>query len=137
MQFSSRFLAVPLIAALCVPAYASPEEVCRQLGDALAREVAALESMVDAASTAEALPKLEAVLAELDAMDRSPEAENALWIYIDNTPGVKPPLIERVQCLCIQLQRLQRQYFYGNARLRELLTPQLPEVEEPSAPAAN
>ncbi len=126
MMISARFLALPLAAALCAPALATPEEACRQLGDALAREVEVLGSMTDAASAAAALPQLKAVLAELAAMDRSPEAEKALWIHIDNTPGVKQPLLELVQRLCIQLRRLQKQKFYGNKGLRQALAPQFP-----------
>ena len=140
MLHSTRLLALPLVAALCMPAVAaSPEEAAVQLRDALSREVATLESVTSADAAAEALPKLRAVLAELDAMDRSPEAQKDLWIHIDNTPGVKQPLIELVQRLCIQLTRLEKLHFYGHEGLRAALAPQFPppaEEGETGGPAA-
>ncbi len=89
-----------------------------------------MQSVTDADSAAKALPELQAVLAELAAMERSLEAEKELWIYIDNTEGVKLPLIELVQQLSIELSRLLAKDFYGHEGLRAALAPQLPPAKE-------
>ncbi len=132
MQHAARYFALPLAVLLCAPALAAPEGACRQLGDALGRQLRLLQSVKDAPSAAATLPELETVLAELAAMDRSPEAQKELWLYIENTPGVKQPLIELVQLLCVELVRLQKQDFYGHEGLRAALAPQLP----PPVPAS-
>ncbi len=138
MQHFSVYATLPLLAAvLCVPAQASPEESCGRLRAGLEREVQLMAAMTDATSVAEKLPQLQAVLAELAAMDRSPEAQKELWLYIDNTEGVKLPLIELVQQLCVQLQRLQKQAFYGHEGLRAALAPQLPPDQSSEPPAAH
>ncbi len=117
-------------------AEASPEAACEQLCAALTREVQLLASVQDAASAAAAFPALEAVLAELAGMDRSYEAEKALWEYIDNTEGVKQPLIEMLQRLTIAFMRLEEASFFGHEGLRDLLAPQLcAPQKEPEAAA--
>ncbi len=127
MQHIIPCLSLFSLAALVAtaPAEASAEAACEQLRAALGRELAAVESVQDAASAAAALPQLKAVLDELALMDRSHEAEKALWEYIDNTPGVKVPLIELLHRLTIEFTRLELASFFGCAQLGELLAPQL------------
>ncbi len=141
MQHVTPFLSLlPLAAAFVATASAdsSPEVAAQQLSEALGRELAILSSVQDGATAAAAVPQLQAVLGELAAMDRSYEAEKALWTYIDNTDGVKLPLIELLQRLSIQFTRLEESRFYGNAELKTTLTPQLhaPQKEEGQGAAA-
>ncbi len=125
MQHVKSYISLLSLAALVAMAEASPEAACKQLGEALSRELTTLASVQDAASAAAAVPQLEAVLQELAAMDRSYEAEKALWTYIDNTEGVKLPLVELLQRLTIEFTRLEVASFYGNEELRALMAPQL------------
>ncbi len=138
----ARFLC-PLfaLAAVLPAAAATPDEACKQLRTALEQELAILEPLVDAAGADAALPKLDAVLKELAAMDSSPEAQKALWEYIDNTEGVKLPLVELLQCLAMEFARLEKADFFGHEGLRAALAPQVTppapkEDEEFSVPTS-
>ncbi len=135
MQHAMPILPLLPLAALVATADTeqSPEAACKQLQGLLAREVAVLQTATDAASASAAVAPLAEVLRALGAMDRSPEASKALWIYIDNTEGVKGPLIELIQRLTIEFTRLQDAAFFGSAELMSLLAPQLsPPVETPA-----
>ncbi len=112
-------------------AEASPEAVCQQLRAALERELAALQSVQDAASAEAALPPLQAVLRELAEMDCSYESEKALWEYIDNMPGIKLPLVELLQRLTLEFMRLEDAAFFGHEGLRTSLLPQLKGADAP------
>ncbi len=114
-----------LSACVAVAETTSPEAACRELSAGLTRELVALQSMQDAASAAASLPELRAAMDALAAMDRSYEAEKALWAYIDNTDGVKQPLVELLQRLSIEFTRLELAEFYGNEELRACLAPQM------------
>ncbi len=134
---------LPLIALTAVvtaaTAEASPEAACSRLREVLEQQLAALEPIADAASAEAAVPKLEAVLQAFAAMDASPAAQKELWEYIDNTEGVKQPLIELLQCIAMEFTRLEKAAFFGHAGLRDLLAPQLipsETEEELTAPAA-
>ncbi len=117
---------LPLVACVSVArAETSPEVACEQLRAALNREIALLESVTDETTADAALPELEALLRKLAAMDRSFEAEKALWGYIDNTEGVKQPMVELLQRLTIQFMRLEDAAFFGHQGLRKLLAPQI------------
>ncbi len=133
MQHQKHILSLLTLAAMVVPAAAEPsaEAAYEQLRGALAREIDILASVQDAAGAEAALPQLEAVIRELASMDRSYEAEQALWQYIDNTEGAKHPLIELLQRLSIQFSRLTNASFYENEKLRLALAPQIvaPEKE--------
>ncbi len=132
MQHMKPFLFLIPLAAMVTTATAetSAEVAARRLSDALTREIATLTAVNDAESAAAAVPKLQALLDELAAMDRSYEAEKALWAYIDNTEGVKRPFIELIQRLATQFTRLEVAEFYGNGELRSMLSPQVIEPEK-------
>ncbi len=135
MQHLKYTLALLTLSACVAVAETSPEAACRELRAGLTRELTALESMQDAAGAAAALPELRAALDALAAMDRSYEAEKALWGYIDNTQGVKLPLVELLQKLTIEFTRLEKAEFFGNEELRACLAPQMvpPPKDEKSA----
>ncbi len=108
-----------------VSAEASPEAAYGQLCTALSQELTALESVTDAASAAAAYPSLEEAIRTLASMERSYEAEKELWVYIDNTEGVKTPLLELLQRLAVEFTRLENASFYGHEGVAKLLAPQL------------
>ena len=114
--------ALAWVCASAAVAAETPQQVCRALEEALCRETALLAGVTDAASAAAVLPELRACLQSLSAMRGGDE--EALWHYIDNTPGVKARLVEAVQLLAIQLQRLERAEFHRCAGLAEALAPQ-------------
>ncbi len=134
MQHLKQLCPLLSLAALVVApaAVASPEAACQQLRAALERELAILRSVQDSSSAAAALPQLQAVLRELAEMDRSYEAEKALWEYIDNTTGVKLPLVELLQSLAIEFTRLEDAAFFGHEGLRAQLAPQLQAPQKES-----
>ncbi len=131
MQHVKPFLSVLSLVALVSTAAAetSPEAACAQLRGLLEREVAILQSVQDAQSAAAALSPLSEVLRSLGAMDRSYEAEKALWTYIDNTEGVKMPLVELLQRLCVEFARIERAVYFENRSLRAALLPQLRDLQ--------
>lgn len=106
----------------CVLQAASEEDVSEALLAALEEQVELLTEVTDAASAAAALPRLKENMAALAALNgRVPE--NRLWLYIDNSPEVKIPLIEQLQLLSVQLVRLEQAEFYGNSALSAQLRP--------------
>ncbi len=125
MQNARQLIPFFSLAVLVSVAEASPEAAAEQLRSALTRELTVLQSAQDSASAAAALPQLNAVLEELAAMERSYEAEKALWEYLDNTEGAKMPLVELLQCLTIEFMRLEDAAFFNNEGLRTALAPQL------------
>ncbi len=132
MQLARTFLPVLALSALVSTASAEsgPEAACEQLRSLLTRELGILQSVQDAASASAAVAPLAEALSALEQMDRSYEAEKALWTYIDNTAGVKQPLIELLQLLTIEFSRLQKASFYGCGELEAQLTPQLHGPEQ-------
>ncbi len=128
MQHMMPILSLVTLSAMVLPAVAetSPAAACEQLGKALGAELSALRAMQDAPSVEANIAALEAALAELGSMDRSPEAEDALWQYIDNAQeDVKMRLVEQLQRLAVEFMRLEKAAFFNSARLREALAPQL------------
>lgn len=117
---SALFFSIP--AALC--ADMTEHEAYTQIAEGLRAEVRLLTSIVDAASAQETLPQLSRVIAELAALNSRVD-ERELWRYIDNTSGLKQPLIEETELLFVQLKRLEQARFFGNARLGKLLRPML------------
>lgn len=106
----------------------TPQQACCALEEALCRETALLAGVTDASSAAAVLPELRACLQGLAAMRGADE--DALWNYIDNTPGVKTRLAEAVQRLAIQFQRLEQAEFYRCTELADALAPQLQSPAE-------
>ncbi len=108
----------------CIAQAADREDVCRSLNKGLEAQVELLADVQDAASAASAVPELREVLANLSSLHGQVE-EDKLWVYIENTPGVKNELIESLLSLSGQLKRLHAAKYYGNAELRALLAPQI------------
>ena len=106
--------------------------VCDRLVTALEQETEALESISSPDDVPAGLEKLRASLAALKALFAEDAEE--LWLYIDNTAGVKEPIIEVLEKLAIQFARMEKAEFFGNAELREALAPQVlvPEDAEQS-----
>ncbi len=125
MMFSLSILLPCTALVATASAENTPEAACEQLNRLLTREVQLLRSVTDATTASASLPHLREVQQSLTAMDRSYEAEKALWTYIDNTEGVKAPLIEMLQRLTIEFMRLEEAAFFGNTDLESLLAPQL------------
>lgn len=97
--------------------------VCDRLVAALEQETEALESIESAEDAPAGVEKLRASLAALKELFS--EDANELWLYIDNTEGVKQPIIDVLEKLALQFARLEKAEFYGNAELRETLAPQV------------
>ncbi len=56
---------------------------------------------------------------------KSESSRAELWRYIDNTPHLKGALIELVQKIALEYQRLEKASFFSSDELRILLAPQL------------
>lgn len=114
-----------LLASVPGIAQAVPEQdICHRLVQGLHEEVRLLSSIGDEASAESAVEPLCRVMQQLDAL-HSQVNEDELWLYIDNTPGIKQPLIEEIERLFVQLQRLEDAEFYGSKTLQEALEPLL------------
>lgn len=98
-------------------------EVCDRLAAALEQETAALTRMQTAEDVPEALVELSTSLASLKALMEVDQKE--LWLYIDNTPGAKQPLVDELERLALQFARLQKVSFFNNKQLKEMLAPQV------------
>lgn len=108
------------VAEAVVPA----SEVYPRLRQGLEQEVALLSSVKNAATAQSTLSALREHHARLTAMkSECPRAE--LWRYIDNTPHLKGALIELVQKIALEYQRLEKASFFSCDELRTLLAPQL------------
>lgn len=106
--------------------------VCERLVAALGQETAALTRMQSEADVDAALDDLRA---SLDALkEQLAVDQKELWLYIDNTEGVKQPIIDELERLALQFARVQQAGFFNNAQLRELLAPQL--ITDPEAQRA-
>ncbi len=102
--------------------------VCDQLLAALEQETASLTKMQAADDVPAALEELRASLQKLEAL-KAVDA-NALWTYIDNTTGVKQPLVDELERLALQFARVQMAAFFNNEELKSLLAPQV--LEQPA-----
>ena len=109
----------------------SPEirQAYEQLAVGLKNEVRLLDSIRDTTGTQGALAPVKKQLNQF-ADQRKKIDEEALWRYINNTPDLKQPLIETLELLFLQLQRLKQANYYGNAKLRQLLSVQFKLASE-------
>lgn len=108
--------------AACVLQAASEEDVCADLQAGLQRQVELLLTVKDAAGAEAVLAPLRENMSALAALNgRVPQ--DRLWLYIDNSPQVKAALIEQLQRLSVELQRLETGKFFGCAGLRSQLAP--------------
>lgn len=122
MRYS--FLLAATITGAALPALSAPAEqaVCDRLAAGLRDEVQLLSGITDNASADAAAQPLARVLADLAALNAQVD-EKELWLYIDNTPGIKQPLLEEIERLFVQLQRLEKAEFFHSRELSRLLTP--------------
>ena len=107
--------------------------VCDRLVAALEQEAEALEALTEGGDVSAPLAKVRESLAaqqELLAVDAG-----LLWQYIDNTEGVKQPIIDVLQRLALQFDRVEKARFFGSAELRKLLGPQV--LATPATERAN
>lgn len=111
-------LSIP--AALC--AELTEQDAYARLAAGLKEEVQVLAGITDATSAAAAVPTLSSVLQKLAALNEQVN-EKELWLYIDNTPDLKQPLVEEVEKLFVQLQRLEEAHCYACKPLQSLLAP--------------
>ena len=93
--------------------------VCQRLEAALEAQVEALSDVQDAASAAEALPAIRQSLADQKALFGVDERE--LWNYIDHTDEVKIPLMRVLQRMAAQIDRIEKENYYGCSELKKLL----------------
>ncbi len=108
-------------------------KMCRELQQGLNTQVRILGSITDANTAQAALGPLTASMQTLSRM-KAGTNEAELWIYLDNTPGVKLPIIVVLENLMVQLQRLEKANFFGNPRLRDLLAPLCGRAAPPRRP---
>lgn len=107
-------------------------EVCDRLAAALEQETAALTRMQTAEDVPAALEELRSSLAALKSLMEVDQKE--LWLYIDNTPGAKQPLVDELERLALQFARLKNAGFFSNGELKALLAPQV--LDSPEAQRA-
>lgn len=110
-------------AALAVPEHQS-RAWAKELRELLTQQLDILAGVTDAASAQAALSPLKTCLASLQSM-KSRVNEEALWIYIENTPDAKQPFIELLLRTSGEFLRLRSEQFYGSQELREALMPQM------------
>lgn len=130
----NRFLLSPLIVTtvVCASAAEPVADAYERLVDALEMEVEALGQMQQAGEVEESLGKLRAALEAQQALLALDEKE--LWLYIDNTPGVKQPLLNILSKLALEFARMEEESYFNHAGLKELLSPQI--EEDPDAQKA-
>lgn len=107
---------------------AVPEQQSRawseELRGLLTQQLDLLAGVKDSSSAQAVLAPLKACLAEMEAM-KSRVNEEALWIYIENTPDAKQPFIELLLRTSAEFLRLRSEHFFGCRALREALMPQM------------
>ncbi len=106
------------------------KEACARLETKLREQLQVLRSMTDPASAQAGIPALDKVLKSLRELNTQTD-EAALWRYIDNTPGVKQPLITILEDTMVQLYRIEQAKFYANKELRRRLAPMLNSAPAP------
>lgn len=105
---------------VCAEQSQATAEACRKLQEGLGRQVRILSGISDAETAHAALVPLSESMQYLRKMKG--DTNNAeLWRYLDNTPGVKLPIITILEDMMVQLQRLEKAHFYGNEELRRML----------------
>lgn len=90
----------------------------------LTRQYQLLCSVTSPESARAVLEPLTTCLKELLDM-KTHVNDEALWLYIENTPGAKQPYRIILLKTSIEFQRLAKEQFYGCEQLRELLKPQM------------
>lgn len=121
----------PLLIGACAcvcSAAETPQQACRALEEALGAETALLARVVDKASAEALVPELRDCLERLAAMRGAGEA--ALWSYIDNTPDAKTRMVDAMERLAREFNRLEREGFFDCAELADALAPQLQSPAE-------
>ncbi len=123
---------VPLaafVASAAVVQAAEPAEICAKLCAALQQEVELLEGVKDEATAKDAVSPLRKSMEAQTELFSADDQE--LWEYIDNTDGVKQPLVELLQRLSCQFTRMEEVNFFNCDELRALLYDQiLTDMEE-------
>lgn len=100
------------------------QDAYQKLEAGLREEVRLLGSIVDASTAKATLPALKKTMEELQSLNTQID-EQQLWRYIENTPAVKQPLIDHVERLFLELQRLEKNRCYSYKPLESLLKPML------------
>lgn len=108
----------------CVAQAATEEEVCARLLAGLEEQVELLSSVNDPAGAESVIAPLRENMAALSALNGQ-VAESRLWLYIDNSQEIKLPLMEQLQLLSVQLQRLAKAGFFGSRELKAQLAPMI------------
>lgn len=103
---------------------ASVEAAYERLHQGLKQELEILSAISDTATAQAAVEPLQNTLALL-AERVEGVSDKDLWYYIENTSGLKLPLVEFVQLLSVEFTRLEKAKFFGSDDLRETLLPQL------------
>ncbi len=103
---------------------ASVEAAYERLHQGLKQELEILSAISDTATAQAAVEPLQNTLALL-AERVEGVSDKDLWYYIENTSGLKLPLVEFVQLLSVEFTRLEKAKFFGCDDLRETMLPQL------------
>lgn len=127
----NRYLLPSLFAVSALYAQASEPmaDASGRLLAALEKEVEVLEQIQQPQDAAEALSELRDALKELEALAASVD-DAELWLYIENTEGVKQPLVDVLSQLALQMARIEEAAYFNYAGLQELLAPQTVETPE-------
>ena len=127
----NRYLLPSLFAVSALYAQASEPmaDASERLLSALEKEVEALEQIQKPEDAAEVLGELRDALKELEAMAASVD-DAELWLYIENTEGVKQPLVDILSQLALQMARIEEAAYFNHSGLQELLAPQTEETTE-------
>ncbi len=111
-------------AATLVAQAQSVEEAYAKLKSGLEEELQILTSITNTDEAKAAVPQLRTTLSAL-ATPVPGVSDKELWYYIDNTTDHKLPLIELLQKLSVQFQRIQKAKYFGCYDLNETLMPHM------------
>ena len=127
----NRYLLPSLVAVSALYAQASEPmaEACERLLSALEKEAEALEQIQQPQDAATVLNELRDAVNELAALTTVVDHAE-LWLYIENTEGVKQPLVDVLSQVALQMARIENAAYFNQAGLKELLAPQIEETPE-------
>lgn len=129
-MFLNTLIPAVAMSMACVAQAGGEKEACAELEKGLLEQLQVLRGITDKAQAQARISALDRVLKKLQALNAKTNGAE-LWRYIDNTPGVKQPLITILEDTMVQLQRIERAKFFGNHELRRRLEPMVKSTPTP------
>ena len=125
----SLIVAAPIV---CAADHDALAEAGVRLQAALEKEVLALESIQDPAEVNAALDVIRSSRTEQKNLFSVDEKD--FWLFIENSISLKEGLVELLERLSIQYDRMLKNDYFDSSALRELYAPQIEvQVEAPES----